>query len=193
MLWSALVIEDGDALARTLYGLNWAIGQGVHIVSMSLGWPGYDPALLPIFEVIRRRGILPVIAIGNEGANTSRSPGNYQLSMSVGASDQNSQVAEFSSSQARTRPRHSTPTLVAPGVDINSCLPGGRYGLYSGTSMAAPQVAGLAALLMSARPHASVAEVEAAILASCQLPAGVTADRGGAGIPSAVRALNLLP
>jgi subtilisin family serine protease len=61
-----------------------------------------------------------------------------------------------------------------------------------GTSMATPHVSGLAALLLQAKPNAKVTRVEKAILESCGLPRGMSAERGGRGIPSAVKALAAL-
>ena len=84
------------------------------------------------------------------------------------------------------------PDVVAPGVDIVSAVPGNRYKSMAGTSMATPHVAGLAALLFEAKPGATIDEVERAILKSCTRPAGMTADRGGHGVPNAPRALAAL-
>lgn len=144
---------------------------------------------LPIVQILRARGVLPVIAVGNEGPGTSRSPGNYAESLSVGAVDKHLTVANFSSSQRFARPKDPTvPDLVGPGVDITSSVPGGRYALMSGTSMATPQIAGLAALLFQASPAATLTDVENAILRSCKLGPGMTASRAGQGFPDAVAA-----
>jgi subtilisin len=142
---------------------------------------------------LRRNQVLPVIAIGNEGPGTSRSPGNYANVMSVGAMDKNDMIATFSSSQSFPRPDEpATPLLAAPGVDVLSCLRGGGYWLDSGTSMATPHVAGLAALLFQAKPEATIDEVEGAILGSCALPASMSASRAGRGVPDAMQAIATL-
>lgn len=62
----------------------------------------------------------------------------------------------------------------------------------SGTSMAAPHVSGLAALLMEHKPEATIAEIEKAILDSCQRPPGASTIRANRGIPDAVVARNSL-
>jgi subtilisin family serine protease len=81
---------------------------------------------------------------------------------------------------------------VAPGVGIVSAKAGGGYQSMDGTSMATPHVAGLAALLLEAEPKATVARLEKAILGACARPRGMSAERGGRGIPSAVKALEAL-
>ena len=84
-LVSAMVIEGGDVIARILGGMDWIVGEGARILSMSLGLRGVHDEFLPLMQAIRSRGILPVLAVGNEGPGTSRSPGNYDLVISVGA------------------------------------------------------------------------------------------------------------
>jgi subtilisin len=66
-LASAVVIEGGDVPARTIAGLDWAIGQGCRIVSLSLGVRGFHPQFSTILKLVRQRNVLPVVAVGNEG------------------------------------------------------------------------------------------------------------------------------
>jgi len=102
-------------------------------------------------------------------------------------------VADFSSSQRFDRKLDPiVPDLVAPGVDVVSAKPGGGWQSMDGTSMATPHIAGLAALLLEARPKASVKRLEAAIFASCARPTGMAPERGGLGIPSGLAALEAL-
>lgn len=192
-LASAMVIEGGEVVARILAGMNWALSMNVRILSMSLGLRGYTEDFLPVTQALRARNVLPVFAAGNDYAGLTRSPGNYAEALSVGACQEGDTVPAFSSSGHFNRPRDPiVPDLVAPGVGVLSCVPGDRYAVMDGTSMATPHVAGLAALLLQARPEASVDELEQAIFDSCKRPAGITPDRGGRGIPSAPRAFELL-
>jgi subtilisin family serine protease len=168
-LCSAMVIEGGDVVARILGGMDWAVGQGVQILSMSLGLRGIVNDFLGIVDVLRANRVLPVIAIGNEGAGTSRSPGNYPKALAVGAYDEHGEVADFSSSQRFVRRSQPlVPDIVAPGAEVTSAAPNGGWQVLSGTSMATPHVAGLAALLLQARPTASVTQVERAIFGSAE-------------------------
>jgi subtilisin len=192
-LASAIVIEGGNVVARILGGMNWVVGKKVRILSMSLGLRGYDGSFLFLVQLLRRLNILPVFAVGNEGSGTSRSPGNYAEVLSVGAYNEKGQVALFSSSQRFNRPKDPiVPDLVGPGVDVLSCIPNGRYALMSGSSMATPHIAGLAALLMQAKPKATATQIESAIFRSCRLLTGMTPDRANQGVPDAIKALSFL-
>lgn len=193
-LCSALVIEGGRVLLRILAGMEWVIEQGVRVLSMSLGIRGYTPFAVELMNRLREAGVLPVIAIGNEGPGTSRSPGNYPEALSVGAVDRRGRVADFSSSMRFERAVEPTaPDLVAPGVEVVSARAGGGREVMDGTSMATPHVAGLAALLFSARPAVTVAEVEAAIFAGAR-PLAESEDpiRYGRGMVNGPLALSAL-
>lgn len=192
-LSSAIVIEGGEVVARVLGGMDWALSQGVQVLSMSLGFRGWWEDFIPITQILRSQNVLPIIAVGNENAGTSRSPGNYPDVLSVGAHDRNRTVAPFSSSQRFKRANEPiVPDLVAPGVDVISARPGGGYQSMDGSSMATPHIAGLAALLFQAKPTASIDDVENAIFGSCTLAPGMFASRANRGYPDAVKALALL-
>jgi subtilisin len=192
-LYSGLVIEGGDTTARILGGLDWLVGLNARIVSMSLGYAGYTPVFTRLIQILASRNILPVFAIGNEGPNTSRSPGNYPESMAVGAIDQAGHTATFSGSQQFPRRANpNKPDCVAPGVGIISAKPGGDWQEMDGTSMATPHVAGLAALLLEAKPSATAAEIEEAILNSCKPISGEPPLRYGHGIVQSEEALGQL-
>ena len=192
-LVSAIVIESGNHVPRILGGLNWAIGKGVRILNLSFGMRGWWTDFEPLIDAIRQKNILPVVAVGNEGPGTSRSPGNYPNVLSVGAFDSNDTIWSDSSSQRFNRTTAPlVPGLVAPGVAILSAKPGGGYQMLDGTSMAAPHIAALAALLMQAKPDATAAQVEQAIYDSCTLRSGMDSERANRGVPDAVAALATL-
>jgi len=192
-LASAMVIEGGDAVGRVLGGMDWAVGKGVRVLSMSLGFRGFFDDFVPIVQILRSRNVLPVFAVGNEGPGTSRSPGNYAEPVSVGASDQGGLVADFSSSQRfKRRGDPLVPDLVGPGTGIISAKPGGGFQEMDGTSMATPHLAGLAALLTEAKPDAPPEAIERAIYSSCTLGPGMSPTRANRGFPDGVKALAAL-
>ena len=167
-LAAALVLtgEQGGTDAQVLAGIDWCVEQRVDVISMSLGGllmdaetpPTYTEAILTCIEA----GIPVVAAIGNEGGQTTGSPGNDLFALSVGATDPRDRVAGFSGGRTQIL-RHSDfidssylplpyskPELTAPGVAIYSAVPGNKWKAFSGTSMATPHVAGGIALLLSA-------------------------------------------
>ncbi|MEB0276713.1 S8 family serine peptidase, partial [Cryobacterium sp. 5B3] len=146
--------------APQLVNASWSIGAG----------PGCDLSFQSDLQALRAVGILPVFAAGNygSGASTSVSPANYPEALAVGAVTGNDLIYTSgsrgpSTCGGRTR---TFPDLVAPGVNI---LTDDRYGLYqtaSGTSMAAPNVTGALALLISAVPGLTTNRAQAALTAT---------------------------
>lgn len=190
-LIDATIVGGTDTVSRALAGMDWALGQGARVMSLSVGFNGYDASFLEVIDRLRELHLLPVVAIGNGGPNSSCSPGNYASVLSVGAIDDSDYVAQMSSSPDSKGPAVG-PTVCAPGFRILSAKPGGGYRLSSGTSMATPHIAGLAALLFSAKPGASIDEVQRAIVSSCSNPMKQGAERIGAGIPDGIAALEVL-
>lgn len=135
-LASALVILGGDTVTRVIAGLEWVVEQRINVLSVSLGIVGFQREFETIVRAIRALDILPVFAVGNEGPNSSRSPGNHPNVLSIGASDLADGVSDFWSSQMFLgRDDRMAPDCVAPGGDasgrpghgILSCAPGGGY------------------------------------------------------------------
>jgi subtilisin family serine protease len=91
------------------------------------------------------------------------------IMLPVGAVDNTNKMASFSN-KAGTTP---LDYVVAPGVNVYSTTPGNTYGFLSGTSMATPHVAGVAALILSANPNLTAAEVEK-VLTETANPTGIT-------------------
>ena len=132
------------------------------IVSNSWGTDnGFDTTFLNDVQIVRAAGILPVFANGNaggQGAGSVGAPASYAESFAVGATDLNDAVASFSSRGPSPLTGAVKPDVSAPGVNVTSSFPGGGYQLLSGTSMATPHVAGVAALLKQARPSITLTE-----------------------------------
>ncbi|MGO7301397.1 S8 family serine peptidase [Rhizobium ruizarguesonis] len=192
-LASALVIENGDVITRIIGGMEWVLEEGARVLSMSLGLRGFTPAFQVLIDALMDGNVLPVIAVGNEYAGSSRSPGNYSGVLSVGACDLDDRVAPFSSSQTFLRAQDPlVPDIVAPGVDVVSSIPGGGYAKMSGTSMATPHIAGLAAILCQANPLAPAGQIQDCILKSCVRPSTMDQSRANLGVPDADKALRAL-
>lgn len=192
LLYSAVVADGGNLVARLLTGMEWAFAQGVRILNMSIGVRPYNDDFRHLMASLRAAGILPVCSVGNFGPGTSCSPGNYDLVLSVGEIDSTGEVAPESSSQWFARPGDPlVPDVVAPGVDIVSARPRGGYQSLDGSSQATPHITGLAALLWQAKPTATVAEIESAIFNSCQL-GSMSQERANRGLPSGPRAYEAL-
>jgi subtilisin family serine protease len=134
--------------------------RGAQVVNNSWGCPhsegcGFDTMRLAV-EHLRTAGQMMVVSAGNEGPDCStvdHPPSSFDSVLSVGATEQDDEVASFSSRGPVTidGSQQVKPDLVAPGVDIRSSVPGG-YTSLQGTSMAGPHVAGAVALLWSADP-----------------------------------------
>lgn len=160
-----------------------------HVVNLSLGGDGTpdDPQSLAV-NAAADLGIVVVVAAGNEGRWSSiQSPGTAANAITVGAVDGDDAVAEFSSRGPVEPGYGSKPDLVAPGVAIRSTWPGGTSATLSGTSMAAPHVAGIAALVRAVHPAWSSEQVRSAIVNSAR-PIGAAVMEGGAGFPDAENA-----
>jgi len=191
-LCSAVVIEGGQVLSRVLGGLDLMFDCGVRVVCLSLGVPGYHPLFEVVLARLRRHGVLVICPIGNSGRGMASSPALYSGVLAVGASDGQDRVPRFSGDGRMRRTDRPKPALVAPGADVLSSAPGGRLESVDGTSMAAAQVAGVAALLFQACPDASVDQVEQALCDSAWPLPGVAADRQGCGLVNPLGAVQRL-
>ena len=189
-----------------LQGIQWAIQQKCHIISMSLsGKPqGGDP-YQTVAEAAVRNGIAIIAAVGNDsnrpglpGFNPNRpsvispvgSPANSLRIMGAGAVDSNLRLAAFSN-----RGQFGTAAavdIVGPGFQVYSSLPrqapagmANTYGRLSGTSMATPIVAGIAALLKEAKPDFGPIKILQTLQAMAQRLQGTDQNDTGSGLVQA--------
>lgn len=136
--------EGGGMVSDIVRGIDWAVDRGAKVINMSLGSEKGSPALQRAIRRAHERGVTVVAAAGNEGpgAGTVGYPAAYPETIAVAATDQADGIADFSS-------RGPEVDLAAPGAQIPSTMPGGGFAAMSGTSMAAPHVAGLAAIAVA--------------------------------------------
>jgi len=168
-------VPDGDERDKDIANaIRYAVDHGAQIINMSFG-KGWSPQKGAVDEAVKyadAKGVLLVHAAGNDGEDIASKPsfptpfylsgGHAQNWIEVGASSWkggDKLAAEFSNWNAER------VDLFAPGADIYSTVPGG-YQRLSGTSMASPVVAGVAALLMSYFPDLSAADVKGILVAS---------------------------
>jgi subtilisin family serine protease len=186
--------NTGGAIAALNYATMMRRDYGINIVVTSNSWGntvGLSEMLRDAIRAHGEAGITFVAAAGNSGVDcdaSPRYPACFDLPnvISVAATDRYDRLASFSNYGA------ASIDLGAPGVSIYSTRPNGSYGSMSGTSQAAPQVAGVVALLAAARPGITVAQVRAAILGSVDpLPAlaGKTASGGRLNAAAALASL----
>lgn len=150
----ALTNSGGGSVASVIDGIEWACEQDVQIINMSFGMRSYSQALEEAVEAAYESGILIVAAAGNDGDSLDNVlyPARFEQVMAVSAALSNDQITTTSS-------RGPDIELIAPGQDVFSTIPDNNYDYMSGTSMAAPHVAGSAALLLGADDGLSNIEV----------------------------------
>ncbi len=138
-------------------GMIKAVDAGADVISMSLGGKSSETREKAYTEAVQyalRNNVIVVIAAGNAGKNAAQySPANSEGVITVAAVDQNLKRTVFSNTL-----QHIKYGVSAPGKDIFSTYPNNEYKVYSGTSMAAPYVAGLVSILKSIKPEMDVAE-----------------------------------
>lgn len=157
----ASTLPNPGAVIAGYTGVEYAIINNADVISMSWGGPSYSATYQLIFDQAYAQGIVCVAAAGNSNSSSPMYPASYNYIISVGATDQNDQKASFSN-------YGSTVDVMAPGVAIYSSLAGSNssYGTMSGTSMACPLVAGLAAMLLACDPNLTPDDVENCIESS---------------------------
>ncbi|MDX3849185.1 S8 family serine peptidase [Streptomyces sp. AK02-01A] len=190
------VLDNGGSGQNSwiISGMEWAARDArARVVSMSLGSSeasdGTDPLSQAVNELSEETGTLFTIAAGNSGPGnyTVASPGAATDALTVGAVDSQDASADFSSRGPRLRDDAIKPEITAPGVDILAARSqyyssgSGSYTTMSGTSMATPHVAGVAALVAAQHPDWTGDRIKDALVSTAAPTPANPVEAGGNG------------
>ena len=189
----ALKFLDADgfgSLSGAMACIEYAIANGADIINASYGGGGFSQAMADLIATAGEAGVLFVAAAGNESNNNDTNP-SYPASystanvISVAAINRSDMIAGFSNFGVYA------VDLAAPGVDIFSATAesDSSYGLYSGTSMAAPHVSGVAALIKSYYQGISISEMRTRIIDTVRAIPDLQSRTASGGTLDALKAL----
>ncbi|MCL6751155.1 S8 family serine peptidase [Nostoc sp. CCCryo 231-06] len=138
-------------------GIRYAVDNGANVINLSLGGASSNRTLESAINYASSKGVIVVMAAGNNGDSSPGYPARYayKSGIAVGAVDKNNNMPDFSNRSGTDEIAYVT----APGVKVYSSVPNNQYATYNGTSMAAPHVAGVVALMLSANPNLTDAQV----------------------------------
>jgi len=169
-------VPDGDERDKDVANaIRYAVDNGAQVISMSFG-KAYSPYKAAVDDAVKyadARGVLMVHAAGNDGADLSKGK-NFPTPMYTGGGRPQNWI-EVGASSWKGGDKLAAPfsnygqqqvDVFAPGVDILSTVPGNEYERDSGTSMAAPVVSGLAALILDFYPNLTSSDLKKIIMAS---------------------------
>jgi len=163
---------DGNS-AEIAAAIEAAVADGMNVINLSLGEPEVEPTRDLVVRALQgaaAAGVVPVVAAGNDfedfGRGSVGSPANTPEAITVAASTKSGVIAGFSSSGPTPISTQMKPDVTAPGAEILSSVPTGQgtWSSFNGTSMAAPHIAGAAALLRQRHPSWTVAQIKSALV-----------------------------
>lgn len=187
-----LSAEGEGSSVGAIESINYARMMKANVLSNSWGGGSSSQAMKEAIQAARDAGILFVAAAGNDGmdnVSVPSYPASYDIEnvVSVAATDNRDQLADFSNYGKNVH-------VAAPGVEIYSSIKGGGYSSMSGTSMATPHVAGIAALVLSGHPTETYAEIKARLISSSVPNRGLRKKVAARGRVSAYNAYyNIVP
>ena len=155
---------SNQRISNVVKGIKFAADNGADVINLSLESKVHSRRLYESIKYASDLGSVVVMASGNSGLEMPSFPAIYSMNygISVGAVDINNNLARFSNRSGS----YYLDYVTAPGVNIFSTVPNNGYAFYSGTSMAAPHVAGIAALLKSYDKDLTTNEIKNLIIGS---------------------------
>ncbi len=180
-LYAVKVLNDSGSgtVSSIVTGIEWAVKEGIPIINMSLGSSQDYQTLRDACDAAYSDGRLLIAAAGNSGNPAGRGdnviyPAEYDSVIAVAASASNDRRASFSSTGPAVE-------LIAPGVSVLSTIPDNKYGTKSGTSMASPHAAGVAALAWAVNPSLTNVEIREVLQQTAE-DLGLSANHQGYGL-----------
>lgn len=152
--------SGGASWSTVINAVNYAVDNGAQVINMSLGGSGYSPLMQQAIDRAVAKGVIVVASSGNTYREQAFYPAALNGVISVAATNESGQKASFST-------YHSTVDISAPG-DTQRLLSHGGYTTARGTSFSAPFITGMVAMLKSAFPHLTAAQMEQTIKAKAQ-------------------------
>ena len=183
--WPSASLDDQarGTTAAVAAGIRYAVDNGARIVNLSLAGPTSTPDLEEAVRYARAHGVLIVVAVGNDGADLANAP-TYPAAygednvLGIAATTRDGGLSSVSDYGPGA-------DVAAPGEQILSTALGGGYEWRTGTSMAAPEVAGALVLLAAARPDLDGNGLRGALLAGVR-PTGLPVSSGALDVGAAL-------
>jgi len=193
LIQASFLDDDHGDMSNAILAIQYAASRGARIINASWGGKDCSETLKETIADVGNKGVLFVVASSNEGYDYDRlGPSYYRYPavfnlpnmLSVAATDIMDQMTDFSNRS------YSLVHIGAPGSSIRSTVPTAAdstgYAALSGTSMAAPFVSGAAALLWSAKPNATVAQIRQAIVSSTDFRSYKVSTQGRLNVEKAL-------
>lgn len=197
VMWKASILPlkaldstGSGAISDVVEAMDYAVVRGASVINCSFGTSGFSQALLDAINRASVAGVLVVASAGNSAQDLTNSPyypASYTANnlITVAATTNSDLLAPFSNWGT------SSVHIAAPGVDVLTTTPNGKYGTISGTSAAAPLVAGAAGLLKTRRSWVSAQSVRKSLIDSARKVAALTGRVASGGILSTGEAITL--
>jgi hypothetical protein len=178
------VLSDtgSGSFSNVARGIRYAADNGADVINLSLGGTSGSFELLEAIRYASSRGSLLLMSAGNSSMTTPGFPAAYasETGLAIGAVDISGTFASFSNQAGSAEIDYVT----APGVNVYSLSPNNAYRSLNGTSMAAPHVAGVAALLLSYRPELTPVQLESLLISTTKPSADALATPSAPQAPA---------